>query len=150
MKKEPLSTLRLKKEMEEICIVQDDSIQAEYKEDGSAEIFYSHMVKEGIYEGQSYRFLIKTKENYPFSPPKAICLSPVFHPSIDELGRICMNVTREDWSVLLGVQIVIFGISAIFYDVPEENPLNKEAASLFLKDKVAYKKKVLEVYKRNE
>ncbi|KAI5191342.1 ubiquitin-conjugating enzyme E2 M [Nematocida sp. AWRm77] len=148
--KQPLSVLRVKKEMEDLHIQPDDRARAEYREDGSSQVFYSLYLRDGIYGGQRYEFVINVPNNYPFAPPKAIALSKVFHPSIDAQGRVCMNITREDWSITQGLQTVVFGLSSIFYDVPKEEPLNQEAHALLLEDSLKYASYAREVYRSNQ
>lgn len=145
--KVPLSVLRLRKEMETICISPNDTIAVEEKENGSASITYSMYLTEGVYAHKRYTFMINIGNSYPFSPPKAVCITPVLHPSIDDQGRVCMNITREDWSIKQGIQSVIFGLSSIFYDVPIQDPFNEYARNLYLESKERYVQEVERLYK---
>lgn len=147
--KPALSTLRTQKEMESIQVRDGDAIRADYCTDGSAEIHYSMHLDDGVYAGHTYEFVIKVPSSYPFAPPKAVALSKVFHPSIDALGRVCMNITREDWSITQGIQSVVFGLSTIFHDVPTEEPLNQEAHALLTADPAAFAKEAQRVYRSN-
>jgi len=143
----PLSVLRVKREMETVQIGVNDELDVAYEEDGTCTLLYSMYLDEGVYKGHRYPFQIRVPDTYPFSPPKATCIVSVLHPSIDSLGRVCMNVTREDWSLDQGIQSVIFCLSSIFYDVPTEEPLNRDAHALFMEDPEAFKKEAERVYK---
>ncbi|KAI5186250.1 ubiquitin-conjugating enzyme E2 M [Nematocida homosporus] len=148
--KTPLSLLRLHRELEDISIAAGDTLALETFADGSAHLTWHFHIKDGIYAGHKYRFLIKIKNDYPFSPPKPVCLDPVLHPSIDRLGRVCLNITREDWSVRQGIQAVIFGVSSIFYDIPCEDPLNAAALELFLESPDKFQIAVQQTYQNGQ
>lgn len=146
MSKHPLSVLRVKKELETIIIGPDEEIAVDYYPDGASTIFYTMHIRDGIYAGHLYSFAIAVPKTYPFAPPKPRCLTKVLHPSIDAEGRVCMNITREDWSIVLSIQTVIFGLSSIFYDVPTSNPLNQEAQRMLLDSPEKYAREARRVY----
>ena len=46
---------------------------------------------EGHWAGGRIEFSLTLPSDYPFSPPKMVCISPVFHPNIDSKGAICLR-----------------------------------------------------------
>ncbi|OAG29651.1 ubiquitin-conjugating enzyme E2 M [Nematocida displodere] len=148
MGKTPLSLLRIQRELEEVQINPKDQIAFERNPNDTGTVLYTLYLTDGIYANQAYTFAIHIPLDYPFAPPKPWCLQSVLHPSIDERGRVCLNITREDWSMRYGVQSVIFGLSAIFYELPEDTPLNKEALDLFRHSPQEYTAKAFETYSR--
>lgn len=38
----------------------------------------------------------------------------VFHPNIDQEGKICLNILREDWKPVLSISSVIYGLQFLF------------------------------------
>lgn len=150
-RKEPLSLLRLRRELEEGVETPEGSSlklldKAEGGENVVAQLLYETTVSGGPYDAQRYRFVIDVPKKYPFYPPKARCVSPIFHPSVDEEGRVCINITREDWSLRMGVQHVVFGIACIFQDVAVDDPLNAEAGELAARDRKEFKRRVDQRY----
>lgn len=147
--KKPLSLLRAEAEYKELVVGSNEKVSLKCCSDGSAIITYCLSLTDGYFKGQTYPFSIAIPRDYPFNPPKATCLIRVLHPSIDDLGRVCLNITREDWSIKHGVQLVIFGLSSIFYDVPLEDPLNKEAHSILMRGPDEFIKEAERVYRSN-
>lgn len=148
--KKPLSILRAELDFKEIVPVSNERLELHSNEDGSSVLHYQLTLLDGYFKDQTYAFDIKIPANYPFSPPKAVCVMNVLHPSIDELGRVCLNITREDWSIQHGLQIVLFGISSMFYDVPTEDPLNKEAHRILMMGPEVFAREALAVYHSNQ
>ena len=53
----------------------------------------------------------------------------------DLQGKVCLNILREDWKPVLDINAVIYGLIYLFYEPNPDDPLNKEAASLFRTDR---------------
>ena len=60
---------------------------------------------------------------YPFEPPLARFLTPVYHPNIDTAGRICLDVLKMPpkgaWKPSLNVSTVLASIQQL---LGEPNP----------------------------
>tara|TARA_B110000285_G_scaffold12113_1_gene12021 strand:- start:27 stop:413 length:387 start_codon:yes stop_codon:yes gene_type:complete len=81
-----------------------------------------------IWQGGKYIFSIEVPNNYPFAPPKCKLQTPIYHPNIDLEGNVCLNILREDWKPVLGVNSVILGLIFLFIEPNPNDPLNHEAA----------------------
>jgi ubiquitin-conjugating enzyme E2 M len=97
---------------------------------------------EGYYKGASYVFKISVPLSYPHEPPKALCLTKVFHPNIDEEGKVCLNILRADWKPVLTMKAVIFGLELLFIEPNPDDPLNKTAAKMLREDKRLFQQTV--------
>eukprot|EP00667_Euglena_gracilis_P025937 EG_transcript_30793 len=97
---------------------------------------------EGFYCGAQYEFKISVPSAYPHEPPKALCLTKVFHPNIDEEGKVCLNILRADWKPVLTMKAVIFGLELLFIEPNPDDPLNKAAAKMLREDKRMFQQMV--------
>ncbi len=77
-----------------------------------------------------YEFSYTIPENYPFSPPKVLCKTKIYHPNIDLQGNICLNILKEDWKPTLNMSAVAAGVYFLFYDPNPKDPLNHAAAEV--------------------
>lgn len=89
----------------------------------------------GYWIGAKYRFTFTIPALYPHEPPKVVCNTKIYHPNIDLAGAVCLNILREDWKPVLDINAVIYGLVYLFYEPYPEDPLNREAAELFISDK---------------
>lgn len=90
---------------------------------------------EGFYQGGLINFTLNIPPNYPHDPPKLRCISPIYHPNIDQEGKVCLNILREDWKPVLTINSVIYGLLFLLYEPNYEDPLNKDAANDLQRDK---------------
>jgi len=44
--------------------------------------------EESPYAAGTFQLSLKIPENYPFEPPKAQFITPIYHPNIDSEGRV--------------------------------------------------------------
>eukprot|EP01001_Neometanema_parovale_P010730 NODE_6968_length_803_cov_88.736765_g6732_i0.p1 GENE.NODE_6968_length_803_cov_88.736765_g6732_i0~~NODE_6968_length_803_cov_88.736765_g6732_i0.p1 ORF type:complete len:177 (+),score=37.39 NODE_6968_length_803_cov_88.736765_g6732_i0:83-613(+) len=98
---------------------------------------------EGFYQGGTFRFQISVPAQYPHEPPKAFLPTPkVWHPNIDEEGKVCLNILRADWKPVLTIKAVIYGLELLFIEPNPDDPLNKEAAKQLREDRSGFQRQV--------
>ena len=97
---------------------------------------------EGMYRDGTFLFSFQVPQSYPHDPPKVKCLTKVFHPNIDVEGNVCLNILREDWSPVLSISSVIYGLLFLFLDPNPDDPLNKNASTMMQTDRVGFEQAV--------
>jgi ubiquitin-conjugating enzyme E2 H len=98
-----------------------------------------------IYEGGFYRIHVELPEQYPFSSP-SIGFEPhtMWHPNVDERsGSVCLDVINQTWTPMYSMVNIfdVFLPQLLTYPNPGD-PLNSDAAGLYMKDTQKYEEKV--------
>ena len=51
------------------------------------------------YEGGTFELDLSLPTTYPFEPPRLRFITPIYHPNIDNTGRICLDTLKMPPSV---------------------------------------------------
>ena len=86
--------------------------------------------KDSFWYPGSYQFTFTIADDYPFSPPKVLCQTKIYHPNIDFQGNVCLNILKEDWKPTLNMAAVAAGVYFLLYDPNPKDPLNHAAADV--------------------
>ncbi|XP_053174263.1 ubiquitin-conjugating enzyme E2 T [Scomber japonicus] len=87
------------------------------------------------YEGGLFSLEIKVPERYPFEPPKIRFLTPIYHPNIDNSGRICHDALKLPpkgaWKPSLNISTVLTSIQLLMAEPNPDDPLMADTSSEF-------------------
>ncbi|KAH8742043.1 ubiquitin-conjugating enzyme [Cryptosporidium ryanae] len=128
---------RIQKETMNLANDPSPGIFAEPNKDNYRYFKIMMMGPEGTpYEGGSYRLELFLPEHYPMEPPKVRFLTKIYHPNIDKLGRICLDILKDKWSPALQIRTVLLSIQALLSSPEPDDPLDTVVADHFKNDKL--------------
>ncbi|KAG8077515.1 hypothetical protein GUJ93_ZPchr0007g3696 [Zizania palustris] len=80
------------------------------------------------YEGGVFKLELFLPEEYPMAAPKVRFLTKIYHPNIDKLGRICLDILKDKWSPALQIRTVLLSIQALLSAPNPDDPLSDNIA----------------------
>jgi len=85
------------------------------------------------YEGGAFKLELFLPSEYPMVPPKVRFLTKIYHPNIDGLGRICLDILKDNWTPTLQIRTVLLSIQSLLSAPNPDDPLANDVAELWKK-----------------
>ncbi|XP_017002841.2 ubiquitin-conjugating enzyme E2 N isoform X1 [Drosophila takahashii] len=83
------------------------------------------------FEGGVFKLELFLPEDYPMKAPMVRFLTKIYHPNIDSLGRICLDVLKDKWSPALQIRTILLSIQALLSAPNPDDPLVNDVAELW-------------------
>ena len=86
------------------------------------------------YERGVFQLELFLPSDYPMGPPKVRFLTKIYHPNVDKLGRICLDILKDKWSPALQIRTVLLSIQALLSAPNPDDPLDNTVAEVWKND----------------
>jgi ubiquitin-conjugating enzyme E2 N len=83
------------------------------------------------YEKGVFQLELFLPADYPMAPPKVRFLTKIYHPNVDKLGRICLDILKDKWSPALQIRTVLLSIQALLSAPNPDDPLDNNVAEVW-------------------
>lgn len=111
---------------------------------------------QSVYEGGIFHFNVTIPTDYPFSPPRVMAKTKIYHPNISNEENykggyyICVDMLQKDagWSPALTLEKVMLGISSLLMDPNCEHGMNQDALKQYIRNQPLFDKTARDHTKR--
>ncbi|CAG7834319.1 unnamed protein product, partial [Allacma fusca] len=92
------------------------------------------------FEKGTFSVEVSLSERYPFTPPNARFVTPIYHPNVDNNGRICLSGLKPkpagSWNCSMNIAVILSAIRLLMSEPNLGDPLMADIATEY-KDNLA-------------
>lgn len=141
-KKRSAAEIRIQKDLALVEAEEDAASVSFPNPDDLTEFILSVSPKKGPWSGGVFDFSFRVNPDYPYSPPKVLCETKIYHPNVSFYdGKVCLGM-RDWWRPVHDVSTVIHGLVGMFYEPVVDIPVNVQAADLLKENQEQFQRVV--------
>ncbi|KAI8645346.1 ubiquitin-conjugating enzyme/RWD-like protein [Parasitella parasitica] len=100
------------------------------------------------YERGRFKLDVQIPNSYPFDPPQIRFVTRIYHPNIDDAGRICADILKKGenggWKPSLNLRTTLLSLSQLLANPNPDDPLDAEIAREYQIDLPTFSHKALD------
>lgn len=140
---------RLKRELSKMNIKPPSGISVSQKDDKINFLQAAILGPDDTpYKNGTFHVEISIPDNYPFSPPSMRFLTKIYHPNIDDNGRICLDLIKMppkgSWKPSISLEGLLIAVRMLLQYPNPDDPLMADIAEEFKNNKSEYERKAQE------
>ncbi|KAL5489396.1 hypothetical protein EMCRGX_G018485 [Ephydatia muelleri] len=127
---------RLSREVEDMATNPPPGCRASPKADNMFEwTGYIDGPPDSVYAGGRFLLDIKIPTDYPFSPPKVLFKTRVYHCNINSQGVVCLDILKDKWTPALNIGGLLLSLASLLSSCNPNDPLVGSIAHQYLNDR---------------
>ena len=131
---------RIKKELDELNTNPPSNCSAGPVDDNNMYKWQATIIgPEGTpYQGGVFTLSVDFPVNYPFTSPRIVFVTQIYHCNINSSGSICLDILKDQWSPALTISKVLLSICSLMNEPNPLDPLTPSIADLLVRDKAQH------------
>jgi len=104
-----------------------------------------------IYNQAAFQIEIKLTQDYPFKPPEIRFLTPIYHPSVDKDGKICVDIINGEgkYNATTPLINIVKAITDLIDHPQVDHSLNADIGAEYVSNRAEFDRKALASVKQH-